>query len=309
MQVSYAEQAVQKGSLAVAVTNSRDTIALCVESSLPAEPDEESDGEENEEIESEFEFYEEGVSNVEEEGRDISTNRGVWGLPVTAGNAAGLKAGGHIGGGVVDDANNQDRKLCEVDEGVYLAFAGLSADGRVLSSKIRHECQSYRYGMGAAPTVEHIAKYVGSLQHRYTRTGGARPHGVSCLIAGFDEDECPRVFLSEPSGAFAEWTASAVGRGSEKALASLEKDLNLESLDSRGTAEAAVRATLTGKATDCQVLLLQRPPSEAAELGDLGDGGTEKRVRVREGKGVMARMLMGSLDGDGKVALAEKVMR
>lgn len=57
----------------------------------------------------------------------------------------------------------------------------------------------------------------GGLQHRYTRTGGARPYGVSCLVAGFDGDSRrPTIFRSEPSGAFAEWTASAVGKASEK---------------------------------------------------------------------------------------------
>lgn len=40
-------------------------------------------------------------------------------------------------------------------------FAGISADGRVLASKIRLECQSYRYSMGAAPSVAYIARYVG----------------------------------------------------------------------------------------------------------------------------------------------------
>ncbi|CAM9729058.1 unnamed protein product, partial [Ectocarpus sp. 12 AP-2014] len=90
-------------------------------------------------------------------------------------------------------------------------------DGRVLASKIRLECQSYRYSMGAAPSVGYIARYVGGLQHRYTRTGGARPYGVACLVAGFDEDTLlPSVFRSEPSGAYAEWTASAVGKASDK---------------------------------------------------------------------------------------------
>jgi len=57
----------------------------------------------------------------------------------------------------------------------------------------------------------------GGLQHRYTRTGGARPCGVASLVAGFGEDTLlPSVFRSEPSGAFAEWSASAVGKGSDK---------------------------------------------------------------------------------------------
>ena len=64
------------------------------------------------------------------------------------------------------------------------------------------------------------ASRVGGLQHRYTRIGGARPYGVACLVAGFDEDTLlPSVFRSEPSGAFAEWTASAVGKGSDKVRA------------------------------------------------------------------------------------------
>ena len=51
--------------------------------------------------------------------------------------------------------------VVKIDEGVYLAFAGISADGRVLASKIRLECQSYRYSMGAVPSVGYIARYVG----------------------------------------------------------------------------------------------------------------------------------------------------
>lgn len=42
-----------------------------------------------------------------------------------------------------------------------MAFAGVSADGRVLASKIRLECQTYRYSMGAAPSMGYIARYVG----------------------------------------------------------------------------------------------------------------------------------------------------
>lgn len=51
--------------------------------------------------------------------------------------------------------------LREVDEGVFLTFAGISADGRVLASKIRLECQNYRYGMGVAPSMGYIARYIG----------------------------------------------------------------------------------------------------------------------------------------------------
>ena len=60
----------------------------------------------------------------------------------------------------------------KVDEGVYMAFAGVSADGRVLASKIRLECQSYRYSMGAAPSMGYIARYVGECIRHTTRAVG-----------------------------------------------------------------------------------------------------------------------------------------
>ncbi|CAM9769926.1 unnamed protein product, partial [Scytosiphon promiscuus] len=163
------------------------------------------------------------------------------------------------GVGIVDSANNQDReRRMQIDEGMYLAFAGISADGRVLASKMRLECQSYRYSMGAAPSVGYVARYVGGLQHRYTRTGGARPYGVACLVAGFDEDTLlPCLFRSEPSGAFAEWTASAVGKASEKALRKLESVPDLGVLDWQGTAEASARAALAGGAESCDVFVLR----------------------------------------------------
>ncbi len=43
------------------------------------------------------------------------------------------------------------------------------------------------------------------------------------LIAGFDNDKQPKLFLSEPSGALAAWQAAAIGRSSEKAIELLEK--------------------------------------------------------------------------------------
>ena len=60
----------------------------------------------------------------------------------------------------------------KVDEGVYMAFAGVSADGRVLASKIRLECQSYRYSMGAAPSIDYIARYVGEWRQHAARAVG-----------------------------------------------------------------------------------------------------------------------------------------
>lgn len=43
------------------------------------------------------------------------------------------------------------------------------------------------------------------------------------LIAGFDNDKQPKLYLSEPSGALAAWQATAIGKNSDKAIELLEK--------------------------------------------------------------------------------------
>jgi 20S proteasome subunit alpha 4 len=57
----------------------------------------------------------------------------------------------------------------------------------------------------------------------YTQRSGVRPFGISVLIAGFNNDKQPQLYLSEPSGALAAWQATAIGRNSDKAIELLEK--------------------------------------------------------------------------------------
>jgi len=85
-----------------------------------------------------------------------------------------------------DDLLSMGEKLIELDEHVWMAVSGFRADGRVLGDRARQECQEYRLSYGEAPTVRHVAAFVADLQHGFTRTGGARPFGVSCLIVGLD---------------------------------------------------------------------------------------------------------------------------
>ncbi|KAI5124327.1 hypothetical protein M0805_008934 [Coniferiporia weirii] len=117
------------------------------------------------------------------------------------------------------------RKVVMLDDHISLAFAGLTADGRVLIDKARIECQSHRLTVEDPVTVEYITRHIAGIQQRYTQSGGVRPFGISTLIIGFDPQETkPRLYMTEPSGIYSAWKANAIGRSSKTVREFLEKN-------------------------------------------------------------------------------------
>jgi len=133
------------------------------------------------------------------------------------------------------------RKLAKLDNHIGLAFAGLTADARVLINRARIESQSYKLNYEDSIGVEQMARFIGVLQQKYTQIGGRRPFGLSVLIGGHDEnDNKPHLYHSDPSGIFTEWTANSIGRNSKTVVEWLEK----HHTDPENTSEeAAIRIT------------------------------------------------------------------
>ena len=67
------------------------------------------------------------------------------------------------------------RKICSLDDHVLMAFAGLTADARVLIKQARVECQSHKLTVEDPVTLEYITRHVASLKQRYTQSSGRRP--------------------------------------------------------------------------------------------------------------------------------------
>jgi len=151
------------------------------------------------------------------------------------------------------------RKIVSVDDRCALAFAGLTADARVLISKARVEAQSYRLTCEDAPSVEYMARYLARTQQKYTQRGGVRPFGIATLLAGFsdpvhdgessatedgDDGSRPVLYQTDPAGTHSSWKAQVIGGRNSKSLREfLEK--NYEStMDESACVKLGVRCLL-----------------------------------------------------------------
>ncbi|XP_054439816.1 proteasome subunit alpha-type 8 isoform X1 [Pteronotus mesoamericanus] len=137
------------------------------------------------------------------------------------------------------------RKICALDDHVCMAFAGLTADARVVINRARVECQSHKLTVEDPVTVEYITRFIATLKQKYTQSNGRRPFGISALIVGFDDDGIPRLYQTDPSGTYHAWKANAIGRSAKTVREFLEKNYTEDAIANDSEAiKLAIRALL-----------------------------------------------------------------
>ena len=92
------------------------------------------------------------------------------------------------------------------------------------------------------PTIEYIAKNVAETKQKYTQKGGVRPFGVSCFMGGFS-GSTPKLYQTEPSGAYNEWKANAIGRNASTLREYLEKNW-VEGMDTETATKVGIETLL-----------------------------------------------------------------
>ena len=107
--------------------------------------------------------------------------------------------------------------------------------------------------------VATVAKHLADQAHQFTQYGGVRPNGVAMIIAGVDQ-KGESIYITDPSGTYVQFSAIAIGNGSEDVNEFLEKfytkDMSLE--DAASLAIAAINLKAEIKKMELMTLKWQR---------------------------------------------------
>ena len=144
--------------------------------------------------------------------------------------------------------SNVTQKIFQVDYHIGVAAAGYIPDARVQVDGARFFSQGNKMTYDESVEVGTVAKHLADQAHQFTQYGGVRPNGVSMIIAGIDQ-KGESIYVTDPSGTYVQFSAIAIGAGSDDVNAFLEKhykeDLSLE--DAATLAIAAINLKAEAK--------------------------------------------------------------
>ncbi|OHT08818.1 Proteasome subunit alpha type-4 [Tritrichomonas foetus] len=171
--------------------------------------------------------YDAGTTTFSSDGRILQVEYAIQSI-----NQAGTAIGVLFQNGVVLAAEKKNtgrlvdylfpEKMAKLDEHVITALAGMTADANNLVDYMRSLAQSYLKTYGEPMPVEQLVRRVCDKKHSYTQYGGLRPYGVSFLIAGYDRHKGCQLYLTDPSGNFGGWKATAIGENNQTAQSILK---------------------------------------------------------------------------------------
>ncbi|MBU2562367.1 MAG: archaeal proteasome endopeptidase complex subunit alpha [Nanoarchaeota archaeon] len=106
-------------------------------------------------------------------------------------------------------------RIHEIDSHIIASTAGITPDARVLIERAQVIAQQQRITYDSPVEPELVIKDISNMKQQFTQYGGARPFGVSLMLAGINGKK-PELFTSDITGTYFSYYANAIGEGDEK---------------------------------------------------------------------------------------------
>ena len=130
-------------------------------------------------------------------------------------------------------------KISEIDDHIAATSTGLVMDARVLIERAQLIAQQHKMVYETPTNVLSLVKEICDIKQTHTQYGGARPFGVSLLIAGIDDN--PKLFVTDPAGIYFQYKATAIGE-SEMEIKTILEDEYKENMTFDQALKLALRA-------------------------------------------------------------------
>jgi len=112
-------------------------------------------------------------------------------------------------------------KVYEIDNHIAASAAGILSDARILVERAQLSAQQHRVTFDSPIDTESIIKEIANIMQTFTQYPGARPFGVSLMVAGVNSES--NIYVSDVTGNYVSYKATAIGENDEKIKEKLRK--------------------------------------------------------------------------------------
>ena len=106
-------------------------------------------------------------------------------------------------------------KISEIDNHIIATSAGILSDARILIERAQVLAQQHMVTYSSPIEPELVIKEIANMKQQFTQYGGARPFGVSMMVAGINNKK-PELFVSDITGNYFSYYANAIGENDDK---------------------------------------------------------------------------------------------
>ncbi len=167
-------------------------------------------------------------------------------------------------------------KIYEIDSHIIASTAGIVSDARVLIERAQVLAQQHRITYDSPIESELVIKEISNIKQQFTQFGGARPFGVSMMLAGI-KDKKSELYTSDVTGNYFSYYANAIGENDEKIKEKLREKYKPEYNIKKGVKIALeIFKEIQGKNFDLDRFELVYIKNEEAKLKRIAKGGLDE---------------------------------